>query len=204
VNHADSDHISASHDLLTGNAYPRVSNFITARRSDHPHIGAVLAKLKPQARDLPPYVQLPCLLKSNSGKVITGQYGGFLGKRYDPFIIDAVPNKEPTEDPEFTQFAPKSMQLEEGLTSVRLDGVRALVKSRHFHFSVLSGSGTHLICQRKMLSCVIVTGGIHLGRKSYLRVVWLRSVSHLSRCTGVTDHQGRILAGTITSTIFRT
>ncbi|MCH2210948.1 MAG: DUF1501 domain-containing protein [Fuerstiella sp.] len=129
VNHADSDHISASHDLLTGNTYPRVSNFITARRTDHPHIGAVLAKLKPQARDLPPYVQLPCLLKSNSGKVITGQYGGFLGKRYDPFIIDAVPNKEPTEDPEFTQFVPRSMQFEDGHTSVRLDGVRNLVET---------------------------------------------------------------------------
>ena len=126
VNHADSDHISASHDLLTGNPYLRVSNIITARRTDHPHIGAVLAKLRPGAGDLPPYVQLPCRLESNSGKVIPGQYGGFLGKRYDPFIINAVPNKKPVEDPEFSQFAPDSMELEEGLTSVRLDGLRRL------------------------------------------------------------------------------
>jgi hypothetical protein len=128
VNHVDADHISASHDLLTGNAYPRVSNLITARRSDHPHIGAVLAKLRPRTGDLPPYIQLPCLLKSNSGKVIPGQYGGFLGKKYDPFIINAVPNKEPVEDPTFAQFAPEATRLEEGLTSIRLDGVRRLAE----------------------------------------------------------------------------
>ena len=123
LNHRDGDHISASHDLLTGNAYPRISPLITARRSDHPHFGAVLSHQRPANNGLPGYVQLPCLLQSNSGKVIPGQYGGFLGSRYDPFIINAVPNKSPIEDPTFKQFIPRELRLQNGLTPTRLAGI---------------------------------------------------------------------------------
>ena len=123
LNHRDGDHISASHDLLTGNTYPRISPLITARRSDHPHFGAVLSRLQPRNNGLPGYVQLPCLLQSNSGKVIPGQYGGFLGSRYDPFIINAVPNKFPIEDPTFEQFIPQELRLQQGLTPMRLAGI---------------------------------------------------------------------------------
>ena len=123
LNHRDGDHISASHDMLTGNAYPRVSPLITARRSDHPHFGAVLSRQQPRDNGLPGYVQLPCLLQSNSGKVIPGQYGGFLGIRYDPFIVNAVPNKSPIEDPTFEQFVPREVRLHEGMTPLRLKGI---------------------------------------------------------------------------------
>ena len=129
VNHNDADHISASHDLLTGNKYLRISPIVTARRIDHPHIGAVWAKFHPKNNGLPGYVQLPCLLRSNSGKIIPGQYGGFLGKKYDPFIVNAVPNKLPIEDPDFESFIPAEIRLHEGLTPSRLEGVRRIAEA---------------------------------------------------------------------------
>ena len=55
--------------------------------------------------------------------MIPGQYGGFLGSRYDPFIINAVPNKFPIEDPTFEQFIPQELRLQQGLTPMRLAGI---------------------------------------------------------------------------------
>ena len=127
MTHNEPDHIAQAHDVLTGNHYVKTSTLITARRTDHPHYGAVLAKLRPQDNGLPSYVQLPCHLRSNSGKVIPGQNGGFLGQKFDPFIVDAVPNKSSSQDPEFRGFSPSNIRLPSDLTLGRLSERKRLV-----------------------------------------------------------------------------
>lgn len=127
MTHSNGDHIAQCHDMLTGNMYAKTSPIVTARRTDNPHYGAVLAKLRPRNDSLPGYVQIPCLLRSNSGKVIPGQNGGFLGRKYDPFMLDAVPNKDSIQDPEFTSFSPSNLRLPGDLTRVRLNERRRLV-----------------------------------------------------------------------------
>lgn len=140
INHNNGDHIAVSHDMLTGNVYTKTSPIVTSRRTDHPHFGAVVARLKSVQNGLPSYVQLPCVLRSNSGKVIPGQNGGFLGRKYDPFIVDAVPNKAPSQDPDFQQFTPNLLRLRRDLTLGRLDRRRGLLEEMNQQFRQLEES----------------------------------------------------------------
>jgi len=129
VTHKNGEHIGVSHDILTGNTYRYINPVVTAARNDNPHYGAVLAHLKPRDNGLPSYVQLPCLLQSNSGKTIPGQHGGFLGQKYDPFMVEAVPNKGAIQDPEFRRFSPDELTLPSGLDTSRLNQRRSLLSA---------------------------------------------------------------------------
>ena len=51
--HVNTEHKSQCHDMLRGNPYPATSRIITARPTDHPLYGAVLAHLKPRNNGLP-------------------------------------------------------------------------------------------------------------------------------------------------------
>lgn len=129
VTHTNGDHISQCHDMLTGNAYPKVTPIISADRSDHPHYGAVLSHLRPRRDGLPTCVQLPCTLASNSGKIIPGQYAGFLGQKHDPYLIEATDNKLAVEDPEFRKFNASDLRLADQITQQRLGERRRLLGS---------------------------------------------------------------------------
>ena len=63
---------------------------------EHPHIGCVLSKLKGPNGDVPPHVLLPRPIGNTGGNMPHGQNAGFLGKTYDPFVLNADPS-----DPNF-------------------------------------------------------------------------------------------------------
>lgn len=58
-----------------------------------PHAGAVASYLMGRRTDLPPFVVLPELMGAGGGNLPNGQAGGFLGKAYDPFVLNADPAK---------------------------------------------------------------------------------------------------------------
>lgn len=58
-----------------------------------PHAGAVASFLMGRRTDLPPFVVLPELMGAGGGNLPNGQAGGFLGKAYDPFVLNADPSK---------------------------------------------------------------------------------------------------------------
>lgn len=58
-----------------------------------PHAGAVTSYLLGRRTDLPPFVVLPELMGAGGGNLPNGQAGGFLGKAYDPFALNADPSK---------------------------------------------------------------------------------------------------------------
>ena len=58
-----------------------------------PHAGSVASYLMGRKTDLPPFVVLPELMGSGGGNLPNGQAGGFLGKAYDPFALNADPAK---------------------------------------------------------------------------------------------------------------
>ncbi|QDT35709.1 DUF1501 domain-containing protein [Stratiformator vulcanicus] len=60
---------------------------------ESPHAGAVVSYLKGRKSDLPPFVVLPEKMGRGGGNLPNGQAGGFLGKRYDPFALNADPSK---------------------------------------------------------------------------------------------------------------
>lgn len=59
---------------------------------ESPHYGSVLAKLKGPRGDAPPYVVAPKPIGPTGGNLPHGHSAGFLGKTYDPFILNADPN----------------------------------------------------------------------------------------------------------------
>jgi hypothetical protein len=63
---------------------------------EHPHIGCVLGKLKGPNGDVPPHVLLPRPIGNTGGNMPHGQNAGYLGKSFDPFVLNADPS-----DPNF-------------------------------------------------------------------------------------------------------
>lgn len=59
---------------------------------EHPHMGSVLSYLKGGRSELPPYVLLPKPIGRTGGNLPHGHTAGYLGKPYDPFILNADPN----------------------------------------------------------------------------------------------------------------
>src|SRR5205823_14528928 len=63
---------------------------------EQPHIGCVLTKLRGPKGDVPAHVLLPRPIGNTGGNMPHGQSAGYLGKSYDPFVLNADPS-----DPNF-------------------------------------------------------------------------------------------------------
>ncbi|MBZ5595627.1 MAG: DUF1501 domain-containing protein [Acidobacteriia bacterium] len=63
---------------------------------EYPHIGCVLAKLRGPKGDVPAHVLMPHPIGNTGGNMPHGQSAGFLGKTFDPFVLNADPS-----DPNF-------------------------------------------------------------------------------------------------------
>ncbi len=60
---------------------------------EHPHVGAVMSKLFGPRGAAPPFVVLPTPMGPTGGNLPHGQSAGYLGKQYDPLLINADPSK---------------------------------------------------------------------------------------------------------------
>jgi uncharacterized protein (DUF1501 family) len=59
---------------------------------EHPHIGCALGYLKGGRGELPAHVVLPRPMGRTGGNLPHGQTAGYLGKPYDPFVLNADPS----------------------------------------------------------------------------------------------------------------
>ena len=84
---------------------------------EHPHAGCVLAKVRGSKADLPPHVLLPRALEVPRASS-NGQNAGYLGKAYDPFILNA--------DPSQPDFKVQDLVPPDHISSVRLETRRSL------------------------------------------------------------------------------
>lgn len=102
VSHPNSNHTPMIYYTLTGRhtARPEVDNDVRPpQRTDFPHIGAVLARLKPSEHVLPAYVAIPevAVRSSTEGEFkrartrLRGGDAGFLGARFDPLAVNGEP-----------------------------------------------------------------------------------------------------------------
>ena len=85
---------------------------------EYPHIGSVLSKLRGTNGDVPAHVLLPRPIGNTGGNMPHGQNAGFLGKLYDPFVLNA--------DPSEPNFAVPDLLPPDYITSVRVDRRRSL------------------------------------------------------------------------------
>ena len=93
VGQEDNNHSTGAHASLTGRRHELKAESFGARETDFPHIGSVLARLRPNERGLPTFVALPEIIATTNGAVTPGQGGGFLGKKFDPFQINEHPDR---------------------------------------------------------------------------------------------------------------
>jgi hypothetical protein len=67
---------------------------------EYPHYGCVLSKLKGPRGDSPAHVLLPRPIGNTGGNLPHGQSAGFLGKTYDPFVLNADPSAKNFQVPD--------------------------------------------------------------------------------------------------------
>jgi hypothetical protein len=116
VAHGDRTHTSAGYSMLTGVPHPspNVQSAAEIRPSpnDHPHLGSLLAKVRPPQNGAPVFASLPEIIKDDAVNVFPGQDAGFLGSRFGPFRIEA--------NAERTALALPDVFLPQGITGGRL------------------------------------------------------------------------------------
>lgn len=135
--HNDPAHLSSGHATLTGHLAPVVrSDAEPPSNRDSPHLGSVVARLRPGAAELPPFVTLPwrCHHPAAPGGHAPGQDGGWLGKRYSPLLITGDPNQPNWRIPE--------LSLLDGISADRLDDRRELLRQVDSLRAGLDAAGT--------------------------------------------------------------
>ncbi len=103
MTHGDSDHGRGYHIMMTG-MVPGPGDFNATKNNNvHPSLGSLVARLGKNAGSLPPYISVPCFLRSGGPS--------FLGASYAPFVVEA--------DPAAPDFAVRDIVLPESITSER-------------------------------------------------------------------------------------
>jgi hypothetical protein len=101
----NNSHGAAVYTALTG--HDRGEQGGLASATDHPHMGAVLAKLRPTPPNVLSHVHLPYITQEGAGNPPQpGFFGGFLGRSYDPLFVLKDPNAADFKVPELQSVIP--------------------------------------------------------------------------------------------------
>lgn len=117
----DNSHSSSGYQMLTGVPHIPLSreNVVSKAPNLWPSLGAILRTQRPDRGGLPASITLPKHI-ANVGEIVwPGQGGGFLGQKYDPWLL--------TCDPSSPDFAVPDLTLSEGTSSSRLSRRRSLL-----------------------------------------------------------------------------
>lgn len=88
VHHDQVAHAPAVYTSLTGVKSDVRAGLLGAKPTDHPAIGSVVARQRPTASHVMPYVLMPYLTAEGAGgPPQPGFLGGWLGKTSDPFLV---------------------------------------------------------------------------------------------------------------------
>jgi hypothetical protein len=121
VSHKHANHTAGAYLALTGHEPPEtvaVNEFKAVDAAQTPPaIGSILAKLRPETGDIPPYIVAPNLNLIVVGTT-PGQRGGWLGPGFDPFVANY---SEVSKD-----FEPAGMKPVRGVDAARLQARQEL------------------------------------------------------------------------------
>lgn len=121
--HGDNRHLSGTHNFLSGAVQPfrgTSNQDKSLNRADWPSYGSAVAHLRPRADRLPSQVTLPNPLIEGV-LVWPAQHSGFLGPKYDPFVL--------RDDPNGKNYRVSTLSLIDGITPERLQSRRTLLQS---------------------------------------------------------------------------
>ena len=95
MTHTDPAHLSPTHHLMTGRLALKINSDADGpSRNDAPSMGAIVRHLLPNNSPLPAAVTLPWAVSHPAapGGMAPGQNAGWLGAKYDPFLVTGNPN----------------------------------------------------------------------------------------------------------------
>lgn len=114
VHHKHSGHNSGMYWSIAGRPYRIDSTLINPSPADIPSFGTLvgwLAQREGYNRAVPPYVITPKPHCDSFVYLTPGQFGGCLGVKYDPFVVN--------EDPNRSDFQVRDLALSSGMTAER-------------------------------------------------------------------------------------
>jgi hypothetical protein len=120
MQHRYNNHLNATHVMLTGHSQPGAFFDKIASRDDYPCYAGTLEHVRPSTAGVPSGVTLPTFLMEGP-LVWPGQHAGFLGPKYDPWLIKSDPNRR--------DFRVEEVELPQGLAVERLTDRRSLSRS---------------------------------------------------------------------------
>ena len=122
VHHKHTQHNTGMYWSIVGRPYSIDSTLINPTRTDYPSLGTLvgwLARRDGYTGSLPPYVITPAPHCDSTVYITPGQFGGCLGTKYDPFVLNADPNAP--------NFRVPNISLSGALTPSRLEERRSLL-----------------------------------------------------------------------------
>jgi hypothetical protein len=123
VYHSHQGHNAAMYWSIVGRPYSIDSTLINPSRTDLPSLGTLvgwLAQRDHYSGALPPYVITPAPHCDSTRYITPGQYGGCLGAKHDPFVLNADPNR--------ADFQVQDVNLVEGVSVKRLQERQSLLQ----------------------------------------------------------------------------
>jgi hypothetical protein len=147
MTHDDPAHLSSVHHILTGRHAPKVkSDADPPSRKDSPHVGSVLAYLRPTKLAIPPFVTMPWLVSHPAapGGIAPGQNAGWLGQAFDPFVVTADPNRA-------NMFGVPGLKRASDISKSRLDGRTRLLAELD---DLRTSAGNYSVFQQRALALV--------------------------------------------------
>ena len=124
LHHSHGGHNSGMHWSIVGKPYRIDSTLINPGRADVPSFGSLagwLAQRDGYSASVPPYVITPFPHCDSTKYLTPGQFGGCLGSRFDPFVLNADPNAKGFQVP--------GLQLLETVSSQRLQDRTSLLQT---------------------------------------------------------------------------
>jgi hypothetical protein len=114
VHHTHGGHNAGMYWSIVGRPYKRDDTLINPGPTDNPSLGTLvgwLAQRDGYSGSVPPYVITPYPHCDSTVYITPGQFGGCLGVKYDPFVLDADPNAP--------NFKVRDLALEDGMSPDR-------------------------------------------------------------------------------------
>ena len=151
--HRYTNHLNATHELLTGHSQPGAFFDKIASRDDYPCYASALEYIRPRGDGIPSGVLLPTFLMEGP-LTWPGQHAGFLGPKYDPLQIKQDPNK--------SDFREESLSPPIGFSVERMNRRRELLDELAAQRDSLSASTSRdpMAEQRDLAYSMLLSGRV--------------------------------------------
>ncbi len=154
VHHKHSSHNGGMHWSIVGKPYTKDSTLINPSPTDIPSFGTLigwLAQRDGYAGAVPPYVITPYPHCDSTVYLTPGQFGGCLGVKYDPFVVNADPNDK--------DFRVRNLGLSEDLSAQRISSrLDLLTQLGSRQTPVANESAAQIDVQRQQAASMVMTG----------------------------------------------